>query len=103
MFVYLRAHVLGVRAYVLACLACLRACLLGVFACLRACMLVLCLRASYDVFLAFLPSTYSRFCLIIYFVCINQSFAIKKKAVDICKFELTGVIIKKKIAKQQVS
>ena len=75
------------RACVLACLACLRACLLTclrayVPACPRAwhaCMHVLCLRASYDACLACLPLTYSRFCLIIYFVCINQGFAIKRK------------------------
>ena len=75
------------RVCVLACLACLRACLLTylcahVLACLRAwraCMHVLCLRASYDACLACLPLTYSRFCLIIYFVCINQGFVIKRK------------------------
>ena len=69
-------------ACVLACLACLRACVLTCLACLRAwraCMHVLCLRASYDACLACLPLTYSRFCLIIYFVCINQGFAIKRK------------------------
>ena len=65
------------RAYVLTCLACLRVCVL---ACLPACMHVLCLRASYDdTCLACLPLTYSRFCLIIYFVCINQGLAIKRK------------------------
>ena len=71
----LRARVLGVlacsRAYVLGVLTCL--------ACLRACMYMLCLRASYDACFACLPLTYSRFCLIIYFVCINQGFAIKRK------------------------
>ena len=72
------------RAYVLACwrayvLACLRSYVLGVFACLHACMCVFCLRASYDACLASLPLTCSRFCLIIYFVCINQGFAIKRK------------------------
>ena len=67
------------RACVLTCLACLHACVLTCLACLRACMYVLCLRASYDACLACLPLTYSRFCLIIYFVCINQGFAIKRK------------------------
>ena len=67
-----RAHVLAcLRASVLTCLARLRAWL--------ASMHVLCLRASYDACLACLPLTYSRFCLIIYFVCINQGFAIKRK------------------------
>ena len=79
-FACLRAGVLGVltcwRAYVLACL---RSYVLGVFACLHACMCVFCLRASYDACLASLPLTCSRFCLIIYFVCINQGFAIKRK------------------------
>ena len=68
----LRAHVLGV-------LACSRACVLTCSACLRACMYMLCLRASCDVCFAYLALTYSRFCLIIYFVCINQGFAIKRK------------------------
>ena len=75
------------RVYVLACLArlcayvfaCLRARELVVLTCLGACMRMLCLRASYNVCLACLPLTYSRFCLIIYFVCINQGFAIKRK------------------------
>ena len=70
------------RACVLACLVCLRARVLDVLACSRAwraCMHVLCLRASYDACLACLPLTYSRFCLIIYFVCISQGFAIKRK------------------------
>ena len=78
------------RARVFVCLACLRAwcvcvltCLhsyeLACLACLRACMRVLCLRASYDACLACLPLTYSHFCLIIYFVCINQGFAFKRK------------------------
>ena len=58
-------------AYVLACLACLRA--------WRPCMRVLCLHASYDACLACLPLTYSHFCLIIYFVCINQGYTIKRK------------------------
>ena len=90
----LRAHVLGVlacsRTYVLGVLTCFRAhvrgvftCLrahvLGVLTCLRACMYTLCLRASYDACFACLPLAYSRFCLIIYFVCINQGFAIKRK------------------------
>ena len=97
-----RAHVLGVfaclRAGLLGVFACLRACVLGMLACLRAyvlaslrsyvlaylaclraCIRVLCLRASYDACLACLPLTYSRFCLIIYFVCLNQGFAIKRK------------------------
>ena len=64
------------RAGLLRAFACLRA---GVFACLRACMHVLCLRTSYDLCLACLSLTYLRFCLIIYFVCINQGFAIKRK------------------------
>ena len=42
-------------------------------------MRMLSLRASYEACLACLPLTYSRFCLIIYFVCINQDFAIKRK------------------------
>ena len=73
------------RACVLACLTCLaclrawRACVLTCSACLRACMYMLCLRASYDACFACLPLTYSRFCLIIYFVCINQGFTIKRK------------------------
>ena len=67
------------RAYVLACLACLRSYVIGVFTCWRACMYVLCLRASYDACLAHLPLTYSHFCLIIHFVCINQGFSIKRK------------------------
>ena len=79
----LRAQVFGVLtclpAYVLVCS---RACVLKCLACShawRACMHVLCLRASYDACLVCLPLTYSRFCLIIYFVCINQGFAIKRK------------------------
>ena len=82
---------------VLTCLACLHACVLGVFACLRpgmlgmfvclcACMSVLCLRASYDVCLACLPLMYPCFCLIIYFVCINQGFAIKRKLLIYANF-----------------
>ena len=66
-----RSRACILRASVLTCLARLRAWL--------ACMHVLCLRASYDACLACLPLTYSRFCLIIYFVCINQGFAIKRK------------------------
>ena len=76
-----RAYVLAcLRAYVIACLACSRvwhACVLACFVCL--CIRVLCLRACYDAFLACLALAYSRFCLIIYFVCINQGFAIKRK------------------------
>ena len=76
------------RAYVLGMFACLCAGVFGVFACLRAyvlenlaclCACVLCLRASYNMSLACLSLTYSRFCLINYFVCINQGFAIKRK------------------------
>ena len=83
MFTCLRSHVLGVfaclRACVLGVLACLRASVFGVFGCLRACIRVLCLRASYDACLACLALTYSFFCLVIYFVCINKGFAIKRK------------------------
>ena len=86
MFTCLRSHVLGVfaclaclRAYVLGVLACLRAFVFGLFGCLRACIRVLCLRASYDACLACLALTYSFFCLVIYFVCINKGFAIKRK------------------------
>ena len=83
-FACLLAGVLGV-------FACLHAYVLGVFVCLRACVLtclrsykracarVPCLRASYDACLACLPLTNSRFFLIIYFVCINKGFAIKRK------------------------
>ena len=52
---------------------------LGVLACFRARIRVLCLRASYHACLACLALTYSPFCLIIYFVCINQGFAVKRK------------------------
>ena len=63
--------------YVITCLARLLAC---VFTCLRARVVgVLCLRACYDVCLACLALAHSRFCLIIYFVWINQGFAIKRK------------------------
>ena len=82
------------RVCVLTCLRAWRVCVLDGFACLalsyvwRACMLaclacfcirVLCLRAFYDACLACLTLAYSRFCLIIHFVCINQDFAIKGK------------------------
>ena len=68
------------RAYVLACLSCLaclrasRAHVLGVL-CVLTCLL------WWNVLLSslFLCLAYSRFCLIIYFVCINQGFAIKRK------------------------
>ena len=73
-------RVLGVlacwRAHVLGVFACLHVCVLT---CLRACMRVLCLRASYDMCLACLLLTHSCFCLIIYFVCINQGLTIKRK------------------------
>ena len=76
-------HVLGVLACSRAWRVCVPTCLhsyeLACLACLRACMRVLCLRASYDAYLACLPLTYSHFCLIIYFVCIDQGFAIKRK------------------------
>ena len=69
------------RACVLTCLACLRAGVFGVFAWLRVCVFVclVCLHAYVLACLACLPLTYSRFCLIIYFLCINQGFAIKRK------------------------
>ena len=76
------------RACVLTCLACLRAYVLGMPACLRAwrarvlacfCTHVLNLRVCYDACLACSALAYSRFCLIIVFVCINQSFTIKGK------------------------
>ena len=70
------AYLACLRAYVLVCL---RAFVLCVFACLCACIRVLCLHASYDACLAYLPLTFSRFCLIISFVRINQGFAIKRK------------------------
>ena len=89
-FACLRAGVLCVLAclaclpaYVLGVLACLRTSVLGVLACLtclRARLLgVLYLRACYDARLACLALAYSRFCLIIYFVCINQGFAVNRK------------------------
>ena len=94
-FTCLRAYVLSVlaclrawHACVLACLACLRAYVLGMPACLRAwrarvlacfCTHVLNLRVCYDACLACSALAYSRFCLIIVFVCINQSFTIKGK------------------------
>ena len=69
-FTCLRAHVVGV-------LACLRA---YVLKCLRARVLsVLNLRACYDACLACSALAYSRFCIIFYFVCINQGFTIKRK------------------------
>ena len=63
----------GLRVYVLACLVCLRAYVFG----------VLCLHACYDACLACLALAYSRFCLIIYFVCMNQGFAIKRKVASL--------------------
>ena len=85
----LRAYVLGV----LPCLACLscsrvwRACVLGFLACfwvhvlcVLACLLWWNVLHSYVfAFLACLALAYSRFYVIIYFVCINQGFAIKGK------------------------
>ena len=71
----------SLRAYVLPCLACLayscawRASVLTRLTCFS--IRVLCLRACYDACLACLALAYLRVCLIIYFVCINQGFAIK--------------------------
>ena len=78
------------RAYLLACLACLHvwcACMLAYFACFCVCMLsVLMCLLWWNVLLSYvfaclacLAFVYSRFCLIIYFVCINQVFSIKRK------------------------
>ena len=67
-------------ACVLACLACLCAYVLTYLACLACfCTRVLNLRTSYDACLACSALAYSRFCLIIIFVCINQGFTIKGK------------------------
>ena len=79
------------RVCVFACQRAWRVCELTGWRAWRASMCVLCLRASY--LPSNLPLTYSRFCLINYL------------AVDTCKFELTGVIIKMEIAakKQQIS
>ena len=68
------------RAWCVCVLTCLCACVLVFLRAWRVCVLA-CLnaRTSYDACLACLPLTYSRFCLIIYFVCMNQGFPIKRK------------------------
>ena len=63
----------ALRVYVLACLRVWLAFVIR----------VLCLRACYDACLACLGLAYSRFCLIIYFVCMNQGFAIKRKVASL--------------------
>ena len=87
----LRATVLArLRACVLSCLACSRvwrACVLACLACF--CVRVLCVLTCllwWNVLLSYvfaclacLALAYSRFYLIIYFACINQGFAIKRK------------------------
>ena len=78
--VYELAYSRAWRACVLTCLACLRAYVLGVPACLTCfCTRVFKLRACYDACLTCSALAYSRFCLIIVFVCTNQGFTIKGK------------------------